>query len=76
MKKLERNPAEPKHGSGPVKQHPTFHPLHKAETDHRDMPMKEKYVGDGPHIAMPVHQHALHHPHNDVVEKHMEHMKK
>jgi hypothetical protein len=74
---VKRNPREPSHNTGVPKQHPHMHPLHHAEADHRDMSMKDKYLGDGPHISMPDHQHELHHPHTDVMEKHkMIHTKK
>jgi hypothetical protein len=73
---LKRNPREPKGMNGIPKQHEHIHPLHKEGTDHRDMSMKDKYLGNGPHIDMPKHQHSLHHPHTDVSEKHAEQMKK
>jgi hypothetical protein len=52
------------------KQHPLMHPLHGKDADHRKMGMKDKYLGDGPHIDMPDHQHPLHHPHTDINESH------
>lgn len=81
MAKLEvkRNPRRPEqagHKSGPVKEVPHAHPLHAADADHRKMPMKDKYDGAGPHVNMPDHQHPLHHPHTDVVEKHKHSMLK